>query len=134
MKKPKKKLKIKTPKLSTVKRKAWEAFSLYIRTRDKGICISCGRQDEIKNMDAGHYIAKTRGLSIYFDEQNVAAQCRACNRFSAGNLPSYALALRQRYGEGILEELDKRRREIKKYSVMEYQELIEHYKELLKTL
>ncbi len=120
--------------LKTAKRKCWEAFSLYIRTRDKGICISCGKQDEIKNVDSGHYIPKTAGLSIYFDERNNNAQCTGCNRFRHGNLPAYALALRQKYGEGILEELDAKRRQIKKYTVPEYQELTEHYKELLKGL
>ena len=120
--------------LKAAKAKCWKAFSLYIRTRDKGVCITCNRQRPITEMDAGHYIAKTRGLSILLDEQNVNAQCNPCNRFLHGNLPAYAIALRQKYGEDILEVLDARRKVIKKYTIAEYQALTEKYTELLKTL
>ena len=117
----------KKPKGTTLKKKLWKVFSLYIRTRDQGVCISCGKKDAIKNVDAGHYIPKTAGNSIYFDEQNVHAQCTGCNRFRHGNLSLYALALRQKYGNDILEILDARRRQIRKITIIEYQTLIEKY-------
>ena len=120
--------------LKAAKAKCWKVFTEYIRRRDGGVCISCGKKDDWKNLDCGHYIPKTAGLSIYFLETNNHAQCTGCNRFRHGNLPAYALALRQKYGEGILEELDAKRRQIKKYTVAEYQELTKHYSELLKTL
>jgi len=82
-------------------------------------------------MDAGHYIAKTHGLSIYFEERNVHPQCTACNRFRRGNLTSYAIALRKRYGETILEELDAIKHQTRKFSVSDYEELIEKYKALI---
>lgn len=122
------------PTLQSSKKNLWKVFSEYIRKRDKGICISCGKRGDIKEVDAGHYIPRSAGLSTYFDPQNVHAQCTACNRFRHGNLPAYAIALRQRYGNDILEVLDARRREIRKYSIVEYQELTRHYTELLKTL
>ena len=124
-------------KLQRLKSNLWTVFSLYIRKRDYDAmgyvtCISCGKKDTIENMDAGHYIPKTYGLSIYFHEKNVHPQCTACNRFRRGNLTAYAIALRKRYGESILEELDELKHKSVKYSRSDYEELIEKYKGLLK--
>lgn len=117
-----------------LKKKLWKVFSEYIRQRDKGICISCGKKDDWKNTDAGHYIPKTAGLSIYFDERNVNCQCTYCNRFMHGNLSRYAIALRRKYGENILEELDEMRVKTRKIDVVEYTNLIAYYKEKIKEL
>ena len=117
---------------TALKKALWTVFSKYIRTRDRGVCISCGKQDDISNMDAGHYVPKTAGLSLYFDEMNVNCQCVACNRYRHGNLSQYALALKRIYGDNILELLDEKRRQTRTYSPMEYQELIERYTKLLK--
>ena len=95
-----------------LKKQLWTIFSKYIRIRDDGVCFSCGKKDDWKNTDAGHYVPKTAGLALYFDEKNVNCQCTACNRFRHGNLSQYALALRQKYGEKILEELEWKRRQI----------------------
>jgi hypothetical protein len=115
-----------------LKKAFWKIFSEYIRQRDSvngyGKCISCGRQDYWRNMDAGHYIPKTAGLSLYFDERNVNIQCTYCNRWMHGNLSQYALALIEKYGENILKDLDSERHKFKKISVIEYQKLIEEYK------
>lgn len=122
-------VKNKKPSSKTLKRKLWEIFSKYIRLRDQSTCISCDKRfDAISELDAGHYHPRTSGMALFFDERNVHAQCRGCNRFRHGNLAQYALALQRRYGKGILEELDKKRQEIKKYSTQEYIDLIEYYK------
>lgn len=112
---------------SNLKAKLWKVFSEYIRQRDKGVCISCGKKDEWRNTDAGHYIPKTAGLSIYFDERNVNCQCTFCNRFRHGNLARYAIALRIKYGPNVLEELDKQQRQVRKITPAEYKELIDIY-------
>ena len=117
---------------SCYKKRLWLIFSKYIRQRDKGICISCGKSDDWKNTDAGHYVPKTAGLSLYFDEKNVNCQCTYCNRFMHGNLSRYAIALRQKYGENILEELEWKRNITTKITEMDYIELIKLYKEKLK--
>ena len=124
-------------KLQRLKSNLWIVFSQYIRKRDMdGMgyikCISCGKKDIFEHMDAGHYIPKTYGLSIYFHEKNVHPQCTGCNRFRRGNLTAYAIALRKRYGESILEELDALKHQSRKFSVSDYEELIEKYKGLLK--
>ena len=76
---------------------------------------------------AGHYVPKSYGLSLYFDERNVNSQCSGCNLFKHGDLSSYAVALRKKYGPDILEELDAKRKEVKKYTRAEYEELIRKY-------
>jgi len=115
-----------------IKKLLWKKFSEYIRQRDSingyGVCISCGKQDYWRYMDAGHYIPKTAGLNLYFDEKNVHCQCTYCNRWMHGNLSKYALALIKKYGKDILKELDKKRYTTKKISIPEYQKLIEEYK------
>lgn len=85
-------------------------------------------------MDAGHYHPRTNGLAVFFDERNVHPQCTGCNRFRHGNLTSYAVSLRKKYGGVILEELDALRQTIRKISAVEYCELIETYQEKLKKL
>jgi len=71
---------------------------------------------------------------LYFDERNVNCQCTYCNRWMHGNLTKYAIALREKYGETILEELDKKRKEFKKISIPEYQKMIEEYKTKIQEL
>jgi hypothetical protein len=126
-------------KLQRLKSNLWVVFSEYIRRQNADedgltVCISCGKSDHWKNLDSGHYIPKTYGLSIYFEERNVHPQCTGCNRFRRGNLTAYALALRKRYGENILEELDALKHQPRKFSKSDYEEMIETYKRKLNEL
>lgn len=107
-------------------------MSRYIRQRDNGVCISCGKKDDWKKMQAGHYIPKSRGLSIYFEEKNVHCQCVSCNIYRSGNLSDYAVQMVRKYGANILEELDKQRRLTIKYTKQDYYDMIEYYKKKTK--
>lgn len=114
-----------------LKRKLWKEFSRYIRQRDKGVCFTCGKQDEWKNTDAGHFIEKSiGGANLYFDEQNVHCQCTKCNRYLSGNLGQYAMRLQWKYGHGILERLEAKKKSSRNYSYGEFNLLIKHYKAL----
>ena len=79
-------------------------------------------------MQAGHYIPKSIASSLYFDEENVHAQCYRCNIPLLGNSDEYAQRLQKRYGEGILDKLRLKRRESKHWSVKELKELRDKYK------
>ena len=110
-------------------------FSLYIRKRymsDNGYidCFTCHRQYHFTEVDCGHYISRSR-LSTRFDEQNNHPQCRKCNRFLDGNMDEYAISLKKRYGEDILDILNKRKWETKIYTIPELEELIKKYSGLL---
>jgi len=130
--KPKKK---KKGSAVAIKNRVWKIFSEYIRRRDadqNGIasCISCGIKKPWVEFHAGHYVAKSLSLALRYHEQNVHAQCVACNLWRHGNLTSYALALKRKYGDNILEELDDIRRENEgmRISTSDYEEMIEKYK------
>lgn len=61
---------------SLAREKAWQAFSLYIRMRDREVCMmgtmynGCGGV-----VQAGHVIPKAKSRAVYFDEKNVFGQC-----------------------------------------------------------
>jgi hypothetical protein len=123
----------------TSKHKAWDAFSKFIRQREANedgfvACFTCGNNGHWKDMDAGHYIPKSVSLALRFDERNVQVQCVGCNQWRHGNLTQYALALKRKYGENILEELDRDRRLGEGFKIYEsgYVELFEKYAAKLK--
>ena len=95
------------PKLKKI---ADEVFSLYIRTfyAMNGLvpCFTCDRLFPIKEIDAGHYVSRTCG-TLRYEPRNVHPQCVHCNRFCEGKKDIYALRLINKYGSGILEELNK---------------------------
>ncbi len=124
---------IKKPKkesLSKLKKKADTLFSIFIRKRDGGRCITCGKVQEWKYTDAGHYIPRDC-LKLRYDERNVNCQCKVCNVFKKGNYHIYSLKMIEKYGDDVLYELDeilkKSKRKIEKYGVDFYKKIIEKY-------
>ena len=116
----------------TLKNELDKTFSIYIRNRDadeNGICkcISCGKHDHWKNMDAGHFINR-KHLSLRWDERNVHSQCRRDNRFDEGNIVGYTKAMIKKYGIGILDELEVKKFTTYKPARFDLEILIEHYK------
>lgn len=125
MKKPKKK------SIRELKKVLWVKFSKWIRKRDNYTCFTCGKKDEPSKMDAGHYVPRSKGNALYFDERNVNTQCTSCNRFKHGNLAIYALKLEERYEAGIIQELFKKGEEVFRPTHEWYEEKIAYYKETL---
>lgn len=78
-------------------------------------------------MDAGHYVNRSH-MSTRYDERNVHAQCRKCNRFDEGNQIGYTRGLIKKYGKGIIDELDVRKHSVSHKTLIEYELLINHYK------
>lgn len=121
--------KIKKPKALTkskVKKKLDYVFSVWIRTRDRGSCFTCGKVGAIKEMQNGHYISRSH-MNTRYDEKNCNTQCVGCNIFKKGNMDEYALKLIQVYGNGILEELNKKKQIIKQFTILEMLDLIAIY-------
>jgi len=129
--KPKRKRKRNPEGCAALKKKCDAVFSLYIRHRDKGICITCGRQGEIREMQAGHYISRTC-LALRFDPRNVNCQCYACNCMKHGDLITYREKLVELYGEEMVLELEDARHQVVKKTAEDYHAMIDKYKELLK--
>lgn len=125
--------------MANLKQRLWVVFSLFIRLRDSDVngfcrCISCGEIKKYNSIDAGHFLPKSRGLSIYFDEDNVHAQCRHCNSFLHGDLYNYGKALEKKIGEKRIKILEAKSRQTTKYSDYDYLTLIKIYRKKIKEL
>ena len=118
--------KVKKNTLGYWKKLFWVEFSKYIRKRDDYKCFTC----EGAGNQAGHFIARSiGGMSLFFHERNVHAQCLRCNIFLSGNGAIYYRKMIERYGQESVDELfELKDRGYRKYSIEEYQELIEEYK------
>jgi len=109
-------------------------YSQYIRLKsadDDGFvtCVTCGKNAHYKKgMQAGHYVSRSHNATRYSDD-NVHVQCTGCNLFKSGNMDEYALFMIDKYGIEKLDELNKRKQEIKQFTTQELEELITHYKE-----
>jgi len=117
----------------TLEDKLWKVFSIYIRNKGShngaNRCYTCNMFEDIKNLDAGHYIKRQYNATKY-DERNVKPQCRKCNRFMGGNQDEFAIHLEKDYGEGILQDLDKLKWSYKKFDIKELERLIEYYENI----
>lgn len=122
-----------------LKNELWTLFSLHTRRRnadENGMvaCVSCPAIKHWTQMQAGHYLPKSLGIAIYFEERNVHPQCSTCNLTLQGNQYPYALFLQNKYGVGILDELTALRHTKRQIKRPEYLELIEVYKRKLELL
>lgn len=99
------KAKVKVTPLPKLKKELDRLFSIWARTRDideNGIatCVTCGRRDHWKNMDAGHYVPR-QDMSTRWHEFNVWPQCRPDNAFRGGEPEKMAAYIDKRVGFGI---------------------------------
>lgn len=124
------KLRKKTKTLAKWKKELDAVFSRYIRQRDNGQCFTCPKKDHWKNMQNGHFVPR-QYLSLRFDERNCNCQCYACNMLYNGQPSLYAVNLKRKYGESIIEELESVRLKETKLDAQWYQEKIAHYTALL---
>lgn len=124
-------------KLSTAKKRAWKAFSLWVRHRgasgDTNVCVTCGCRYPITGrgaIQAGHFVAG-RTNSILFDERNCHPQCYICNVVKKGNMVKYYKFMLKKYGQKVIDELDRLATKSVKYSVSDYLEIESKYKKKL---
>lgn len=112
--------------LSKLKREAWRVFSLWIRERDKYVCVTCGKSGKGSFMHAGHFISRKHNATM-FDERNVSAQCMNCNLWGYGNMGVYALKIQEKYGAEIIKELTEKSQTIHKFTERELEDIIKKY-------
>lgn len=119
------------PSLGGLKRKAWDAFSKFIRQRDAdetghAKCCTCPEIRHWKGMDAGHFKSRMYENTL-FDEKNVHAQCKGCNMKPNNGRPiEYAAFLEAKYGIGTVAAINARayRRKMERSELLE---IIEKY-------
>lgn len=114
------------------KNKIDKVFHEYIRRRDADNntgncdCVSCGKTIHFSESDAGHFISR-KYLITRYDERNVHAQCRKCNRFEYGRQFEYSIAL----GQELSQELLQTSRSMIKFSDADWQEIYEEFNDKL---
>jgi hypothetical protein len=57
-------------------------------------------------VDAGHYRSRGSAPHLRFDERNVHAQRKQCNRYDSGNVVGYRIGLIERIGLEAVEALE----------------------------
>lgn len=94
------------------KKKAWDAFSAYIRARDcirftgdidEGMCVTCNKGFPYKKLQAGHFINSRRN-AVLFDERIVYSQCYSCNIGGGGAYIEYFVFMEQEWGREKIDE------------------------------
>ena len=110
------------------KKRAWKAFSLYIRMRDQR-CVTCGVSEFLQ---AGHFIVG-RHNSVLFDERNCHAQCYGCNVGRKGNIVEYYPFMVTTYGQNVIDELKLLDKKLVQYKAQDYLDIEEKYKSKLDT-
>ena len=104
-------------------------FHDYIRRRDADnetgycTCVSCNKIIHYTESDGGHFISR-KHLSTRYDEENVNAQCRKCNRFEDGRQFEYSLTL----GEELSNKLLIKSKQVLKLNDAEWLEIFENFK------
>ena len=129
--KPKKKKKV---KISSLKKRAWTEFSIYIRTRHAEpdgyvFCVTCGVRKHWKTVDAGHFIAGRLNSNL-FDERGCHAQCKNCNGPKAGNGPRYYQFMLKTYGQEVIDELLSQNDQTHKWLPGELESIARKYAEI----
>ena len=126
-------MKLKKDRIKTLKKKAWEAISRFVRQRDP-LCVACmveGKQVPSAHCSHFRYNSERNqtlgGNALWYDIRNLNGCCVGCNLYKSGNLASYALYLEMRYGHGILQELHELWDTPKKFTEKEIQEIVNMY-------
>jgi hypothetical protein len=123
------------------KDKAWDAFSVYIRTRDcirfrdsltDGVCVTCNRDYPLKQLQAGHFISG-RGNAVLFDERIVYSQCVGCNGNppygKGGNYVEYFVFMEREWGRDMIDEFRALKHSTKIYKTYDFLALEQEFKD-----
>lgn len=126
---------MKLPTKSSAKKKAWKAFSQWVRRsnmNDLGnvTCYTCGKVLFWKQAQAGHGVPG-RNNSVLFMEEVVKPQCAGCNIFGRGKQSVFTMKLIQELGMKKYEALIALSNQITQYKLVDYQEIEKKYKERL---
>lgn len=126
------------PTLKTIKKKADQVFSEYIRRlrtdhTGRSICVTCGKIAHWKELQAGHYF-KRHHLGTRFHEDNVHCQCQQCNIFKNGNYTAYASFMYNKFGVKKMEHLESLSRKPLKLTISDYQTLIAGWKQMMERM
>jgi hypothetical protein len=124
--------------LKTLKTKCWKLFSEWVRRKDADEggserCYTCSRPFHWKELQCGHAIGG-RHNAVLLDADICRPQCVHCNVFSRGNYPIFTAKLIREHGLEWFEEKLAGSRQVKKYTRIDLEALIESYKTKIQEL
>ncbi len=99
-------------------------------------CVSCGKLDNYKNMDGGHFIPKGSSSRWALEESNVNPQCKGCNGFSMkhGSAEAqYTLWMIDWIGKDQVEYMLSTKNDPIKFYAADYREMIADWSEQIKS-
>lgn len=113
-------------------------YSKYIRLSkltngSNNICVCCGKEENWKKMQNGHYCSRTHYNTRWMD-MNCHPCCIGCNVFKSGNYPEYTRYMLEVYGAEALKELIAESKKIIKIANYEIEEQIEKYTKIVNKL
>lgn len=82
-------------------------------------------------MHAGHFLNKSLGLALYFEENNIHAQCYNCNINLGGNGAEYYRRMVLKYGQDEVDRIFSLKTKVVK---LDYDLLNQHYIEKWQSL
>ena len=128
--------KMKKHSLTYWKKKAWKAFSTWVRTNEldddgNATCYTCGIKKHWKKMYAGHFV-QGRRPSVLIQEEIVKVQCVGCNRFRHGNLNKFTPMMIEELGLARVLWWFKRAEQSVEVTAEEYIKLYKVYGRLVK--
>ena len=98
-------------------------------------CWSCGIHHHYKEMDGGHFFPKGNCSFWALEKEGVHPQCKGCNGFGMKYgiaAQQYTLSMIDYYGRDFVNEMEAKKRNVKKICKAEYQEMIEEFKAEIK--
>lgn len=126
--------------MATLRTKAITTLQKLVRIKaanDNGLCqcVSCGTWHHWKDMDGGHWIPKGASSALALVEENIHPQCKGCNGFGmkyGSAAQNYTLWMVDYYGREFVDELEARKKEVRKIYKSDYQEMIKDWSEQIK--
>jgi hypothetical protein len=126
--------------LSDWTKEAQVAFNAWVRARDVAAghgCIDCGRPFEPTkpggSIDAGHYLSRGAAVHLRFDERNVFAQRKNCNRPGGATRADFRAGVIARIGLAAVESLEADQT-VKQYRADDLKAIRDEYRARLKAL
>ena len=127
------------------KRRAWDAFSKYIRLRDAIettgtkewlLCCSCGKSYPAFGLgcaQAGHFVPG-RSHALLFREKGIHGQCYNCNYTLKGNWVNYEKFMLSKYGQVVVDKEKQAKHFSVKFTAIELEEIRNKYKQKFEEL
>lgn len=98
-------------------------------------CVSCGKHENYKAMDGGHFIPKGSSSFWALRIENVHPQCKYCNAFgmrTGSAAQSYTLWMQDYYGRDFVQEMLNTKNHISKLYKSDYENILQQMNEQIR--